>query len=83
MYFFDATHTSVNAVGEAELASAVGVSHQAKRQRTGTSSCEDAVLTQQTPLLHAEAAAQPAVSVPTKQVRIREPKFHAPFPNPS
>jgi len=83
MYFFDATHTSVNAVGEASLASAVGVSHQAKRQRTGTSSCEDAVLTQQTPLLHAEAAAQPAVSVPTKQVRIREPKFHAPFPNPS
>jgi len=74
MYFFDATHTSVNAVGEAELASAVGVSHQAKRQRTGTSSCEGAVLTQQTPLLHAEAAARPPASVPTQQVRMREPK---------
>ena len=77
MYFFDATHTSVNAVGEAELASAVGVSHQAKRQRTGRSSCEGAVLTQQTPLLPAEAAAQPPASVPTQQVRMREPKSHA------
>ena len=82
MYFFDATHTSVNAVGEAELAPAVGVSHQAKRQRTGTSSCEGAVLTQQTPLPHAAAAAQPLVSVPTQQVSMHEPKFHAPFLSP-
>ncbi len=81
MYFFDATHTSVNAVGEAELAPAVGIRHQAKRQRTGTSSCAEAELTQQTPLLHAKAAAQPPASVPTQQVRIREPKSHAPVPN--
>ena len=81
MYFFDATHTSVNAF-KAELAQAVGFSHQAKRQRTESSSCEEAVLTQQTPLLHAKAAAQPPVSVTTQQVSMHEPKFHAPFLNP-
>ena len=73
--------TSVNAVGEAELAPAVGGSHQAKRRRTATRGREDAVLTQQTPLLHAEAAAPPPVPVPTQQVSMHEPKFHAPFLN--
>ncbi len=79
MYFFDATHTSVNAIGKAELAPAVEVSQQAKRQRTGRSSSEEAVLTQQTPLLHAAAAAQPPVSVPAQQVCMHQPKFHGPI----
>ncbi|KAL0021795.1 hypothetical protein WJX77_001415 [Trebouxia sp. C0004] len=61
MNFFEGTHTSVNAVGEAELALAVTVSHQVQRQRTETTNCVEAVLTQQTSFLPAEAAAQPAV----------------------